>query len=100
MTKKKRINRLARELRKKEYGFDFGDSFRVAKLFINKCFVGESWKWFRVEEEWVTKCGRGCCRGPSGRGLYIRRRDDGSELVWTSDDIKYFENFGLTRSIN
>jgi hypothetical protein len=90
--KKKRINKLAKHLRK-EYGIEFIDACNIARALLNGRFYAHAWKWFRTEEEWVALCARGCCRGPSGRGLYIYRREDCSELVLNSDDIKYLENF-------
>ncbi len=93
MTKKKRVNKLAKHLRK-TYNLPFIETFKIAKELIGGRFIGNAWKLgFSHEPEWGTLCARGCCRGPTGRGLYIGSDIDGKQIVWNSDDIKYFNRF-------
>lgn len=95
MTKKKRINKLARHLRK-THGLEFGETFKIARALIDGTFFGKAHQWFRMEEEWGVFCSRGCCRGATGRGLYIRRGADGKEIVLNSDEIDALERFGVS----
>ncbi len=88
MKRKKHHNQVARIIRK-EWKLSFAQSQAIARLLAKgDTYEALTKAGFEPFAEWKVKCGRGCCRGPTGR------------TGWDKSDVKeavFSENLAIYR---
>lgn len=87
MTNKKKRWKIAQRIR--EYGVDFDTSHQLAKQLVHGKQTVEDV--FRIVENMVTTCARGCCVEQRGN-LYQVCNQNGDWVELNEDDLEYILN--------